>query len=139
MRSQAAAGQCQALLSPADGEQQGRVKAQEEQGQAEAHTVSKSSGGPPQMGSANDHFGRKEQQEEEELPWVPVHCQAGFESGGASRPPEAPVHPHLLGVAGVVPGQAPCLPGPGTPELRVRPPQVGGLADEELEPWPSLF
>ena len=66
VRSQAAAGQRKALLSPTNGEQQGRVE---------------------------------EQQEEEELPWVPVHCQAGFESGGASRPPEAPVHPHLLGVA----------------------------------------
>ena len=76
---------------------------------------------------------------EEELPRVAVPCQAGLESGGASMPPDALVHPHLLGVAGVVSVQAPCLPGPITPELRVRPPQLGGLADEELEPWPSLF
>ena len=44
VRNQAAAGQRKALLSPADGEQQGQVKAQEEQGQAEAHAVSRSSG-----------------------------------------------------------------------------------------------
>ena len=44
VRSQAAAGQRQALLNPADGEQPGRVKAQEQQGQAEAHAMSKSSG-----------------------------------------------------------------------------------------------
>ena len=65
VRSQAAAGQRQALLNPANGEQQGRVKAQDEQGQAEAHTVSKTSGRPHQMGSANDHFGWEEQKEEE--------------------------------------------------------------------------
>ena len=52
----------------------------------------------------------EEQQEvevstEEELPWVLAHCQAEFESGGGSRPPKAP-------------------------ELRVRPPQVGGLAKD---------
>ena len=67
---------------------------------------------------------------EEELPRVAVPCQAGFESGGASRPPDALVHPHLLGVARVVPGQAYYLPGPCTPELRVQPPQVGGLAKD---------
>ena len=42
--SQAAAGQHKVLLVPADGEQLGRVKAQEQQGQAKAHAVSKSSG-----------------------------------------------------------------------------------------------
>ena len=84
------------------------------------------------MGSSE---GDEEQQEkevstkEEELPRDAVPCQDVFESGGASRPPDALVHPHLLGVAGVVPGQALYLPGPCTPELRVRPPQVGGLAD----------
>ena len=104
-------------------------------------------GDPPQMGSANNHLGREEQQLEEELPGVAVSCQPGFESGGASRPPDAPVHPHLLGVAGVVPGQALYLPGPCTPELRVRPSQVGGLAEHlgqfrlhrspPLQSWPS--
>ena len=87
----------------------------------------------------------EEQQEEEgsteeELPWVPVHCDAECESGDGSELSEAPVTPHpLLGVPGVLSGQAPCLPGPITPDLRVRPPQIWGLADEELEPWPSLF
>ena len=86
----------------------------------------------------------EEQQEEEvsteeDLPWVPVPGQAECESGGSSKLPDAPVHPHPLGVPGVLSAQAPCLPGPITPELRVRPPQIWGLADEELEPWPSLF
>ena len=97
MRSQAAAGQRKALLSPADEEQQ----------EEEVST------------------------KEEELPRDAVPCQAVFKSGGASRPHDALVHPHLLGVAGVVPGQAPCLPGPCIPrELRVWPPQVGGLAKD---------
>ena len=80
MRSQTAAGQRETLLSLDDEDQQGRVEEQQEE----------------------------EVSTEEKLPWVPVHCQAGFESGGGSRPPEAP-------------------------ELRVRPPQVGGLA-KDLRP-----
>ena len=44
VKSQAAAGQCKVLLVPADGEQQGRVKAQDQQGHSEAHAISKSSG-----------------------------------------------------------------------------------------------
>ena len=86
MRIQAADGQRQALLSLDDEEQQGRG---EEQHEEEVST-------------------------EEKLPWDHVLCLAGFESGGGSRPPEAP-------------------------ELCMRPPQVGGPADDELEPWPSLF
>ena len=82
----------------------------------------------------------EEQQEEEDLPWVPVHDQAVCESGDGAELSEAPVTPHpLLGVLGVLSGQAPCRPGLITPDLRVRPPQIWGLADEELEPWPSLF
>ena len=87
----------------------------------------------------------KEQQEEEvsieeDLPWVPVPGQAECESGDGSELSEAPVTPHpLLGVPGELSGQAPRQPGPITQDLRVRPPQIWGLADEELEPWPSLF
>ena len=51
---------------------------------------------------------------EEEPPWSHDPCLAGFVSGGGFEPPDAP-------------------------ELCLRPPQVGGPADDELEPWPSLF
>ena len=43
--------------------------------------------------------------------------------------PDAPVHPHQVGVAEVVPGQAQNLPGPCTSEPQVRP-QQKGLADD---------
>ena len=49
------------LLVPAD---EGQPRAQVQQEQAEVHAMSKSSGQPSQMRSANDHFGREEQQEE---------------------------------------------------------------------------
>ena len=51
---------------------------------------------------------------EEEPPWSQDPCLAWFVSGGGLEPPDAP-------------------------ELYLRPPQVGGPADDELEPWPSLF
>ena len=43
--------------------------------------------------------------------------------------PDAPVCPHQVGVAEVVPGQAQNLPGPCTSVPRVQPPQMG-LADD---------
>ena len=61
VRSQAAAWHRQVLLVPAD---EGQPEAQDQQGLAEVHAVSRPSGRPPQMGSANDQFGREEQQEE---------------------------------------------------------------------------
>ena len=51
---------------------------------------------------------------EEKPPWSHDPCLAWFVSGGGFEPPDAP-------------------------ELYLRPPQVGGPADDELEPWPSLF
>ena len=51
VRSQAATGHRQVLLCPAD---EGQPEAQDQQGHFEAHAVSKSSGRPFQMGSAND-------------------------------------------------------------------------------------
>ena len=51
---------------------------------------------------------------EEEPPWGHDPCLAGFVSGGGFEPPDAP-------------------------ELCLRPPQVGGPADDELEPWPLLW
>ena len=51
---------------------------------------------------------------EEEPPWDQDPCLAWFMSGVGFEPPDAP-------------------------ELYLRPPQVGGLADDALEPWPSLF
>ena len=88
----------------------------------------------------------EEQQEEEEvfseedLPWVPVYDQAEGESGDGAELLEAPVTPHPLpGALGVLSGLASCRPGPINLDLRVRPPQIWGPADDELEPWPSLF
>ena len=71
------------LLNPADGEQPGQVKVQEQPRQAKVHAVSKSSGRPPPKGSANDPLahvgtcpilgvGREEQKEEEVLPAASV-------------------------------------------------------------------
>ena len=87
----------------------------------------------------------EEQQEEEEvsseedLPCVPVPDQV-CESGDGAELLEAPVTPHPLpGALGVLSGLASCRPGPINPDLRVRPPQIWGPADDELEPWPSLF
>ena len=61
MKSLATTGRCLVLLVPAKEEQHGQPEALEPQGQAEAHSVSKSSGRPPLKGSANDlpaHVGR---------------------------------------------------------------------------------
>ena len=87
----------------------------------------------------------EEQQEvevssEEELPCVPVSDLAACESCDGGELTEAPVTPHpLLGALGVLSGLASCRPGPINPDLRVRPPNLWGPADDELEPWPSLF
>ena len=70
MRSQTAVGHRQGSLVPAD---EGQLEAQDQQGHAEVHAVSRSSGRPPQMGSANDQFGREEQQEE---PSTKVICHS---------------------------------------------------------------
>ena len=62
--------------------------------------------------------GKEQPQEEafieEEPPWGHDPCLEWFVSGGGFEPPDAP-------------------------ELCLRPPQVGGPADDEWEPWPSLF
>ena len=50
---------------------------------------------------------------EEEPPWDQDPCLAWFVSGVGFKPPDAP-------------------------ELYLRPPQVGGPADDALEPWLSL-
>ena len=83
VKSLATAGQRVVLLVPAEEEQHGQPEALEPQGQAEAHSVSKSSGRPPLKGSANDlpahvgtcpilGVGREEQKEEEVLPAASV-------------------------------------------------------------------
>ena len=95
--------------------------------------------------SAEEEQQEEEQQEvevssEEDLPCVPVPDQAVGESVVGAELAEAPVTPHPLpGDLGVLSGLASCRPGPITPDLRVRPPQIWGLAGEELEPWPSLL
>ena len=54
VKSLATAGQRLVLLPSAEKEQHGQPEALEPQGQAEAHSVSKSTGQPPLKGSAND-------------------------------------------------------------------------------------
>ena len=87
----------------------------------------------------------EEQQEvevscEEDLPCVPVFDLAACESGDGAELLEAPGTPDPLpGALGVFSGLASCRPGPINPDWRVRPPNLWGPADCELEPWPSIF
>ena len=95
------------------------------------------------LGVCDEEQQEEEQQEvscEEDLPCVPDCDQTEGESGDGAELLAALGTPDPLpGALGVFSGLASCRPGPINPDWRVRPPQIWGPADDELEPWPSLF
>ena len=145
MKSLATSGQCEVLLVPVDKEQHGQPGALEPQGQAEAHSMSKSSGRPPLKGSANDlpaHVGTcpilgvgREVQKEEVMPAASI---SRSDDRVAERRPKAKVSnsSSLIGPESVLFsslkfGIPMCGP---TPEPRVR--SNLNPAAEGIVPWP---
>ena len=138
MKSLATAGQRLVLLVPADEEQQGQPEALEPQGQAEAHSVSKSKGRPPQKGSANDHLGREEKKEE----GMPAASICRPDGRVAERGPQAkvsnpssiigPVNVHFSSLKSGLP-----MCGP-TPEPRMRS-NLNPAAEEFVPRPPGWF